>query len=292
MRYEGDIYRPPSEAKSYILQCTIGCSHNKCTFCGMYKNKKFRVRPLSEIKTDILMAKNYFSHVEKAFLADGDALIMDCSDLLEIIDELYCHFPNLRHVGIYASPRSILNKTDDELKSLKRAGLTMAYLGVETGDEDLLKEIHKGVTYQEMVDAGRKIINSGIKLSVTVILGLAGRGERSLKHAKATAKICNEINPDFLAALTLMVVPGTPLYRRVQEGKFEVLGPFEIIKEMEVLIENLEVHHCKFRSNHASNYLPIKGSLPKDKESLLEIIRHVIRFQDRGFLRPELMRGL
>ncbi|NSW83063.1 MAG: radical SAM protein [Syntrophothermus sp.] len=292
MRYEGSIYRPPSEARSYILQCTVGCSHNGCTFCGMYKDKKYRVRSLEEIKADIRMAKLYYGDLEKVFLADGDALAMQTEELLEIINYLYRLFPGLYHVGIYAGPQSILQKTEEELQMLKQAGLTIAYLGIETGDERLLKEINKGVTYEEMVKAGQKIVRSGIKLSATVLLGLAGPGERSAEHAAATARICNEINPDFLAALTLMVVPGTVLHRRVQQGKFKLLDPFEILEEMRILIQGLEVDGCEFRSNHASNYLPIKGTLRRDKESILGLLDSILQKQDERFLRPEYMRGL
>jgi len=292
MRYEGSIYRPPSEARSYILQCTVGCSHNGCTFCGMYKDKKYRVRSLEEIKADIRMAKLYYGDLEKVFLADGDALAMQTEELLEIINYLYRLFPSLYHVGIYAGPQSVLQKTEEELQMLKQAGLTIAYLGIETGDERLLKEINKGVTYEEMVEAGQKIVRSGIKLSATVLLGLAGPGERSAEHAAATARICNEINPDFLAALTLMVVPGTVLHRRVQQGKFKLLDPFEILEEMRILIEGLEVDGCEFRSNHASNYLPIKGTLRRDKESILGLLDSILQKQDERFLRPEYMRGL
>ncbi|HHV75802.1 MAG TPA: radical SAM protein [Syntrophothermus lipocalidus] len=292
MRYEGSIYRPPSEARSYILQCTVGCSHNGCTFCGMYKDKKYRVRSLEEIKADIRMAKLYYGDLQKVFLADGDALAMQTDELLEILNYLYRLFPSLYHVGIYAGPQSILQKTEEELQMLKQAGLTIAYLGIETGDERLLKEINKGVTYEEMVEAGQKIVRSGIKLSATVLLGLAGPGERSAEHAAATARICNEINPDFLAALTLMVVPGTVLHRRVQQGKFKLLDPFEILEEMRILIEGLEVDGCEFRSNHASNYLPIKGTLRRDKESILGLLDSILQKQDERFLRPEYMRGL
>jgi len=258
----------------------------------MYKDKKYRVRSLEEIKADIRMAKLYYGDLQKVFLADGDALAMQTDELLEILNYLYRLFPSLYHVGIYAGPQSILQKTEEELQMLKQAGLTIAYLGIETGDERLLKEINKGVTYEEMVEAGQKIVRSGIKLSATVLLGLAGPGERSAEHAAATARICNEINPDFLAALTLMVVPGTVLHRRVQQGKFKLLDPFEILEEMRILIEGLEVDGCEFRSNHASNYLPIKGTLRRDKESILGLLDSILQKQDERFLRPEYMRGL
>ena len=289
MRYEGDIYRPPSEANSYILQCTVGCSHNKCTFCGMYKGKKYRVRDIKEIIADIRMAKLYFQQVEKVFLADGDALAMDTPDLITILDELHRHFPELRHVGIYTSPDSILKKTPQDLKTLSEHGLNMAYLGVETGDKELLKSICKGVTYEEMVEAGRKVREAGIPLSVTLVLGLAGRTPQAVDHAIKSAQICNEINPDYIAALTIMPVQGTVLYKQIQQGKFEVPQPFEILEELRLIIENLEATDCEFRSNHASNYLAIKGRLPEDKQKILRLIDEVIKRHNSEYLRPEYM---
>ncbi len=292
MRYEGNIFRPPSEARSYILQCTVGCTHNRCTFCAMYKDKKYHVRPMTEIKEDIKMAKHYYHDVEKVFLADGDALAMPVSDLLEILEELYKAFPSLKHVGIYASPDSILKKEITELTALKAAGLTIAYLGVETGDPELLEDIRKGVTYEEMAEAGKRIRRAGILLSVTVLLGLAGRTPKAAQHAIKTAEICNEMNPDYIGALTLMLVPKTELYRRMERGEFELPGPFEILDEMRILISHLEVKGTEFRSNHASNYLPIKGRLPDDKEKMLALINEIIAKNDRSYLRPDYWRAL
>ncbi len=292
MRYEGNIFRPPSEARSYILQCTVGCTHNRCTFCGMYKDKKYRVKPLEEIKTDIRMAGNYYGDLEKVFLADGDALAMDTADLLEILADLRKTFSGLRHIGIYASPDSILKKEISELTALKSAGLTIAYLGVETGDPELLREIRKGVTYEEMVEAGKKIRQAGILLSVTVLLGLAGRTPRAVDHAVNTARICNEINPDYIGALTLMLVPRTELYRKMERKEFELPEPFEILDEMRIMIQHMEVQGTEFRSNHASNYLPIKGRLPDDKEKMLKLINDIIAKNDRRYLRPDYLRAL
>lgn len=292
MRYEGNIYRPPSEARSYILQCTVGCSHNRCTFCGMYKDKKYRVRELKEILEDIHMAKMYYRDIEKVFLADGDALAMNTADLLQVLEALYSAFPSLRHVGIYTSPDSILNKSLSELKELQQAGISMAYLGVETGDEELLRDIRKGVTYQEMVEAGKRIRQAGILLSVTVLLGLAGRTPKAVDHAINSARICNEINPDYIAALTLMLVPKTEMYRRMERGEFELPDPFEILAEMRLLLEHLEVEGSEFRSNHASNYLPIKARFPEDKQKTLNLIDSLIAKHDRSYLRPDYMRGL
>ena len=292
MRYEGNVFRPPSEARSYILQCTIGCSHNRCTFCAMYKDKKYRIRSLDEIKADIRMAKIYYGDLQKVFLADGDAMAMPCEDLLEILADLYRTFPSLRHVGIYAGPDSILAKEMSELTALKAAGLTIAYLGVETGDPQLLQDIRKGVDYDGMARAGRKIVSSGLELSAIVLLGLGGRGEKSIEHARNTARICNDINPHYLAALTLMLVPGTELHRRAEKGEFELPDAFEILEEMKVLVEGLELSGCEFRSNHASNYLPIKGRLPEDKGNLLAVINSIIEKGDTRYLRPDYLRGL
>lgn len=292
MRYEGNVFRPPSEARSYILQCTVGCSHNRCTFCSMYKDKKYRVRSLEEIKTDIGMARMYYGDVQKVFLADGDALAMPTADLAEILAVLYKTFSSLRHVGIYASPDSILAKDLGDLVALRKAGLTIAYLGVETGDAQLLADIRKGVTYEEMVEAGKKIKQAGILLSVTILLGLAGRTPRAAEHARNTSKILNEIQPDYIGALTLMLEPKTELYRRMQKGEFELPNPFEILDELRIIIKGLELEGTEFRSNHASNYLPIRGRLPQDKQRILALIDEIISKNDRSYLRPDYLRAL
>lgn len=292
MRYEGNVFRPPSEGRSYILQCTVGCSHNRCTFCAMYIDKKYHVRKMEDIKEDIRMASRHYGDLEKVFLADGDALAMDTADLLEILDLLYKTFPSLKHVGIYASPDTILVKEMSELTALKAAGVTIAYLGVETGDPDLLRDIRKGVDYDQMLEAGRKIRRAGILLSVTILLGLAGRTPKAVEHEKNTAKILNEINPDYIGALTLMLAPNTQLYRLAAKGEFELPGPFEILDEMRILIENLEVQGTEFRSNHASNYLPIKGHFPEDKQKMLDLINDMIAKNDRKYLRPDYLRAL
>ncbi|HWQ76358.1 MAG TPA: radical SAM protein [Syntrophomonas sp.] len=292
MRYEGNIFRPFSEANSYLLQCTIGCSHNRCTFCGMYKDKKYRVRSLDEIRTDIKMAKDYYGDVEKVFLCDGDAIAIETDILLEILAELKKTFLSLRHVGTYVGPRSTLSKSVSELTALRAAGLTKAYLGVETGDERLLKEINKGVTYDEMLQAGLHLVNSGINLSSMVLLGLAGKGPRSVEHALATAKITNEMHPQYLAALTVTPVPGTTLFRQVQEGSFKLLDPFETLEEMKIIFENITIDNLHFVGSHASNYLPIKGTLQEDKQAMVAAVNQVLESRDHRYLRSEKMRGL
>ncbi|HZJ84129.1 MAG TPA: radical SAM protein [Syntrophomonadaceae bacterium] len=292
MRYEGQIFRPFSEANSYLLQVTIGCSHNKCTFCGMYKGDKYRERSIEEIKTDIRMAKSHYGDLEKVFLCDGDAIALETDMLLEILQDLYATFPSLRHVGTYVGPQSTLSKSISELGALRAAGLTKAYLGVETGDGKLLQEIKKGCTYEEMLSAGQNLVNAGINLSAMVLLGLAGKGRRSEEHALATARMCNEMKPQYLAALTVTPVPGTVLYNKVRQGKFEVLNALETLAEMKVIFENIDIDNLKFVGTHASNYLPITGTLQKDKKKMLDVVNHVLENQDIRYLRNEQMRGL
>jgi len=258
----------------------------------MYKDKKYRIRSLEDIKTDISMAKQHYVDVEKVFLCDGDALAIDTEILLEILYELRQAFPSLRHVGTYAGPRSILDKEMTELTALRAAGLGKAYLGVETGDDELLRTVKKGVTADEMLLAGQRLIQAGINLSAMVLLGLAGPGEPSHRHALATAKICNEMKPHYLAALTVTPVPNTVLYRQVRDGKFTVLNPFETLEEMKIMLENLEVKGLKFVGAHASNYLPLSGTLPEDQMKMINIIDHVLTTRDSNLLRHENMRGL
>lgn len=292
MRYEGNIFRPFSEANSYLLQCTVGCSHNQCTFCGMYKDKKYRERSLDEIMEDIAMAKDHYGDLEKVFLCDGDAIALKTDMLLTILRKLYGTFPSLRHVGSYVGPQSTLSKSLEELKTLRAAGLTKAYIGVETGDDELLKKIKKGVGYEEMLQAGRNLIAAGINLSAMVLLGLAGRGEASQQHALATAKICNEMEPQYLAALTVTPVPGTVLYRQVQRGEFELLDAFETLAEMKQIFENITADNMKFVGTHASNYLPVVGTLQKDKQKMIAMVDEVLKNRDERMLRPDHMRGL
>lgn len=291
MRYEGAIYRPPSEAESLILQATIGCSHNRCTFCVSYIDKKFRERELEEIFEDIDYASRYAKAVHRVFLADGDALVMDTGKLLAILEKLYKSFPHLERVGIYSTPQDLLHKTEEELRKLKQAGLGIVYMGVETGNDELLQWIRKGVSRAEISEAGRKAIEAGFILSVTVINGLGGL-EKMAAHAHDTATLLNEIDPHYLGLLTLMVCQGTPLARLVEKNLFQVPEPLDILREIEMMLQDLELSNCVFRCNHASNYLPLKGTLPQDKQRLLETLRAVTLSGDTRFLRPEYLRGL
>ena len=282
MRYEGDIYRPPGEWKSYLLQCTVGCSHNACTFCGMYKNKTYRVRPLHEILEDIEMARLHFTdmssfplgipRVNRVFLCDGDAIAMDTDDLLVILDALHKAFPRLERVTTYAGPRSTLRKTPAELKALCDAGLTRAYLGMETGWGDLLKKVGKGVSAEEMLEAGLRLREAGMELWDIVLLGLAGSGEASRIHIEKSIEMINAMQPRHLSAMTYMPVEGTPMYNDVLAGRFTCLTAAEALLETKWLIEGLKVEPLHITANHPSNYLPIKGGLPEDKERLLAMI--------------------
>lgn len=276
MRYEGAVYRPPSEAYSLIVQATIGCSHNKCTFCSMYKDDKFRIRSVEDIIEDLTIGRQRYRQVKRIFLADGDALIIKTEDLIKIFKAINKLFPECERVGIYGSPRSILLKEKEELEELKSLGLGIVYLGLESGSDKVLKKINKGVTSKDMIEAGRKIVDSGIKLSVTLISGIGGR-EDSKTHALESAKVLNEMKPDYVGLLTLLLEENTQLYKEVQEGKFELLSPIEVLEETRILVENLNIDNCIFRSNHASNYVPLRGTLMKDKELILKQIDEGIR---------------
>ena len=292
MRYDSDLlYRPPGEWRSYLLQCTIGCSHNKCTFCGMYKEKTFRIRPVEEILEDIDMALDYYGpRVERVFLMDGDAIIMKTEDLLKILRKLYATFPKLEKVTLYAGPRSTLTKSLDELKELHQAGLSRAYLGVESGSQAVLDFIHKGCTVWQMLQAGQNLVAAGIDLWVTVILGITGQGGDWEEHILSTAKLINEMRPRHLSAMTFAPAKGTPLGDDVLAGRFKVCTPDQVLEECRLLIEHLDVNPLHFTSNHASNYLPLKGGLPEDRETFLSLIDQALEGKIR--LRKTLNRGI
>ncbi len=271
MLYEGSLYRPPSEAYSLIVQATIGCSHNKCTFCSMYKDKNFRIRNIEEILQDFKIGRERYKHVERIFIADGNALFMKTEDLSRILVYIKDNFPECERVGIYGSPKSILAKSPKELKILKDLGLGIIYLGIETGSEKILSLINKGVTRDEMIKAGKKVVDSGIKLSVTLIAGIGGKAY-SKEHSIESAKILNEIQPDYIGLLTLIVEEASDLYKDIKNGNFTLLSPLESLEESKKLIEGLELKNTMFRSNHASNYVFLKGNLPEDKELILSQI--------------------
>lgn len=287
--YDMPLYRPPSEANSLILQLTIGCSHNQCTFCYMYKMKKYYEKNLQEIDNHINWAKSYAPETKKIFLADGNVLAMDTEKLLYIIESLYKQFPKLQRVTSYAGPKDILAKSEEELIKLQKAGLTMLYLGVESGSAEVLDNVKKGVTPQEMIEAGQKVIRSGMKLSCMIISGLGGQSLWK-KHGVESARVISSISPHYLAFLTLYVEEGTVLEKEIRAGKFKLLTPEQVLEETKLMLENLELDQCIFRSNHPSNYVTLKGTLNKDKDKLLTIVNSALKAKDK--LRPEEWRML
>jgi len=291
MRYEGMIFRPPSEAESLILQVTVGCSYNRCTFCGAYQQKSFRIKSFEEVKADVDEASSYSPGIRRIFLADGDALIIPQKQLLGTLEYLKTRFRALERVGIYANAKDILRKDVEELRRLKNLGLGIIYLGVESGDREVLKRIKKNATVDQLVGASRTVKESGVLLSVTVILGIAGV-ERSQIHAEETGKVLSEMDPDYAGALSLMVVPGTTIEKEIEAGSLELPTPFGLIQELERMIENCQFTRCFFASNHASNYLPLRVRMPEEKEEVLRRIREVLRRRDPALLRPEYLRAL
>ena len=290
MRYEGNIYRPPGEARSYLLQVTVGCSHNACTFCGMYKDKRYHVRSLDDIFEDIALAKRYYGDVNRIFLCDGDAVAMDTDDLLAVLERLYQTFPSLERVNAYAGPRSTLNKSDEDLRLLRKSGLVRLYLGVETGSDALLKSICKGVDAAEMLLAGQKMVAAGFDLWTMVLIGLAGPGEASRAHALDTAAMINAMKPRHLSALTYIPERGTRLGNAVARGEFTLLNARQALEETRLLLEHLDVNPLHFTSDHASNYLPLKGGLPEDRERLLHLLDEALA--GRQGIKPEQWRGI
>ena len=291
MRYEGDIYRPPSEGGSLILQSTIGCSHNGCTFCGMYKGKRYRERPLDEFVGDVQYAAHMAPHTSRIFLADGNALHMPADKLIEILELLNEYFPFLERVSVYCNPQDLLVKEVDDLRKMRELKLGMLYLGVESGSPQVLRDVNKGATPEDMIEGARKTKEAEIPLSVTVINGLAGR-EGMEDHAYQTAQLLNKMDPEYLGLLTLMVYPGFPIYRRISNGELTMLESWEILAEILLMVRHLNLTECVFRANHASNYLPLKGVLSRDREALLTNIEQIIEAKNPSVLRQEWMRGL
>jgi len=289
MHYEGNCIRPPSEAFSILLQVTVGCSHNKCTFCSAYKGERFKIKDDHIILSDILFASRYMQRQNKLFLMDGDALIIPQKRLMWILDRIKEHLPWVKRVGAYANAKSIRMKTLDEMKQLKENGLGILYMGVESGDGKTLKETCKGTTPQNLIAMGKKVKEAGIKLSVTVLLGIAGK-ERSIHHAKVTGELLSAIDPEYVGALTVMIVPGTQLHEDYGSGKFELPTEKGILLELREMLANTNLSRGLFFSNHASNYLPIKARLPRGKQEAIDLIDHALAGEIA--LKPEWMRGL
>lgn len=290
MRYFGKVYRPPSEANSLIVQVTLGCSNSTCTFCSAYLEKDFTVRDIEEVKEDFNMAREaYKNKVEKIFLADGDALVLHNNYLVPLLKHIRELFPEEPRVAIYASAANIMRKTVEELKELKELGLGIAYLGLESGSEKILKMVKKNIAVDDMISACHRLREAGITSSITMISGLGGKALWQ-EHALESAKVLSKMDPDYLSLLTLMVVDETELYQQVQRGEIELLDPQETAVETKLFLENIEVTNCIFRSNHASNYLMLKGTLPFDKDKLLYQVNAAI--DGKEDFRPEWVRGL
>jgi radical SAM superfamily enzyme YgiQ (UPF0313 family) len=291
IRYEGKLYRPPSEASSLILQATIGCSYNRCTFCGMYRDKRFRVRPISELASEIEWAAQNVSPVRRVFLADGDALVAKSSFLLDVLARLRAAFPALQRVSVYASPQSLQVRTVDEMIALREAGLSLYYLGIESGHDDVLTALEKGVDAAEMVRVANKAHEAGVKLSTMILLGAGGRA-LSLEHARASARVVNAIQPRFLSTLVMTPVDGTPLGDAASRGEHDELDPIELAAELRELLSHLELSATIFRSNHASNHLALEGSLPRDRQRMIDALTSAIEAPDEAPFVPSWRRGL
>jgi radical SAM superfamily enzyme YgiQ (UPF0313 family) len=289
MDYQGIIIRPPSEANSIILQVTKGCSHNKCTFCGTYKGVRFGFKPDAVVDRDIAFAARYCKRQRRVFIADGDALILPQAKLLKLIETIRERLPWVTRVGLYGNAKSIRTKMPQDLVALRDAGLGIIYMGLESGDDVTLKQIRKGVRVETMVKLGQRVREAGIKLSVTVLLGLAGP-TRSANHGKATGHALSAMDPNYVGALSLMILPNTPLGQAYEEGRFELISPMAMLEELKTMIAHTELSSGLFHANHASNYLPIKARLPKDKEATIQLIDKAL--EGDITLRPEFMRAL
>ncbi|OPJ59740.1 radical SAM protein [Clostridium chromiireducens] len=274
--YDYPLYRPPSESNSLIIQATLGCSHNKCSFCSMYKSKKFSIKSLEEIKNDMNHFRKIYEHVEKIFLADGDALIIPTKDLKEILMYAGKLFPECSRITLYGSPKSILLKTHQELEELKALGLSMIYMGVESGSDEVLKDINKGASSEELLNAAVMVKNANILLSVTVIAGIGGR-KNSKIHAVKTGELISNMAPDYLGVLSLMAEEETDLYNKIVKKEFQLLSDKEMLIEIKLLIEHINIEETiVFRCNHASNYVSLRGDLPCDKEAMINQIDYHI----------------
>jgi radical SAM superfamily enzyme YgiQ (UPF0313 family) len=289
MHYEGMIIRPPSEANSILLQVTVGCSRNKCTFCGTYRGERFRIKSAEIIQADIAFAAAYCRRQRRVFLCDGDALIIPQDRLLGILEAVKKQLPWVTRVGAYANAKSLKMKSPAELATLRANGLGILYFGLESGDDHTLGAINKGADAQTMIEMGRKAKAAGFKLSITVLLGIAGR-ERSALHARETGRVLSAIDPDYVGALSLMLIPGTPLAEDHLAGRFTLIEPGEMLAELRSMLQATDLSQGLFHANHASNYLPIRARLPRDKAAVLALIDRAL--SGEVALKPEFLRAL
>lgn len=288
MIYEGRIFRPPSEARSLIVQATIGCSHNRCTFCSMYKEKRFRMRKVDDVCADLSEMAQLYPAIRRIFLADGDALIMPTKSLETILSHIRDNFSECERVAVYGSPKSILIKSKEELESLRELGLGIVYLGLESGSAKILEHVNKGETPEQIVEAGLRVKSAGIPLSVTAINGLGGT-DMWEEHAIETAKAFTAMKPDYVGLLTLMLEGDMPLIDEVTSGEFKLLNPRQVAEETLLMLENIDCEGSVFRSNHASNYVSLSGTLNRDKDMMIGKLKRAL---EMGAYKKEYMRGL
>jgi radical SAM superfamily enzyme YgiQ (UPF0313 family) len=291
MRYEEPVFRPPCESGSLIIQATIGCPHNKCTFCGMYKMKKYRVRPLEEIRDDLRMAQRVWSEPYSVFLADGNTIAMRTDDLVQVLDYVREAFGDVKRISCYGGARFIRGRDVADLTRLREHGLQIVYMGLESGDDEILRRVNKGATADDYARAAEKMRAAGIELSTYVLAGLGGR-ERTREHALGSAATLNRMKPDYIRIRTLAFLPGFPMYEDLESGRFVECSGREVAEETRLLLENLDVEGAQFLSDHVSNYLPIYGRLPEDKESMLAAIDEALAHPDNPMLAPRTITSL
>jgi len=289
MQYQGTIYRPPSEAHSILLQVTTGCSHNKCSFCGMYKGQRFAIKSEEQILADIDYASAHFPSARRLFLCDGDALILPQERLLTLLKRIESRLPQINRVGIYANTKSLQSKSITELQRLHSHGLGIVYMGLESGDDVTLAGMNKGATTGQMIEMGKKAKLAGIQLSVTVLLGIAGP-ERSGIHAVATGRVLTALDPEYVGALSLMLEPGTALYAEYQAGRFALPEALALLQELRTMLATTTLSQGLFHANHASNYLPIRAKLPEEKTETLALLDQALA--GKLTLKPEYLRAL
>ncbi|HWP51249.1 MAG TPA: radical SAM protein [Clostridia bacterium] len=289
MIYEGDVYRPPSEAHSLIVQLTIGCARNTCTFCTMYKRKAFRVRPLADVIADLEeISQEHRIGIDRIFLADGDALVVKTQDIITILDKAYALFPRLERITMYGAAQDVLLKSHEELVSLREHGLEMVYIGAESGSDEILADVKKGVTAPQIIEACLRLKTAGLNVSMTLITGLGGR-PKTKEHAVMSAKLVTAAKPDYLGLLTLHLEAGTPLAQDYLEGRFEILSPLEYLQEQKLFLESVDSEGTVLRSNHVSNYVALAGVLNRDRQKMISQLQHAL---DSGKIRPERYRRL
>ncbi len=289
MHYEGNIIRPPSEANSVILQVTVGCSHNKCTFCGAYKGTLFRIKDAATIDQDLEFAARHCTRQKRVFLADGDVLIMPMDQFCEILSKIRKKLPWVNRVSLYGNAKAILKKTAADLIKLKELGLDRVYMGLESGHNPTLANIKKGMKAEQMIEASRRVNDAGLFLSVTVLLGIGGV-ENSAIHAIETGRVLTAMAPNQIAALTLMILENTPLYKDAVNGMFQLPDQKMLLSELQTIVQNIDLQRVQFQANHASNYLPIVGRLSRDRQKILDKIDDALAGRER--LTPEYQRAL